>query len=300
MLRFELLQHLSGAGDRATGADATDENVDLAVGVFPKLDGGGPPVDLRVGRVLELLRHPGVRRFGDDLLGSAHGAGHPLGRRGEHQFRAIAEKQDATFQAHALRHRQDEPVTLRRGDPGECDARVAAGRLDDGGHARLDQSSGLGILDHRHADAVLDRITRSEGLDLADEDARRGSPPNRDNRTSGVLPISSRRVFGDGRTLATRREAQYQRRCAGPSRRVCHDGHMLLVIQCLGQISSAGILELLIKFSNERLGFCLTPGLSTGSLCRRSDRSRPDSHARCPAKQRHPHSAPSSRWGRSP
>src|SRR4051812_4403904 len=88
-LRFALLQHLSYAGDRATGADATDENVDPAVGVFPKLDGGGPPMDLRVGRVLKLLRYPSVRRFGDDLLGSAHRAGHSLRRRGEYEFRAI-------------------------------------------------------------------------------------------------------------------------------------------------------------------------------------------------------------------
>src|SRR5688572_2918816 len=50
-LRLELLQYLSDAGDGASGADAPDENVDLAIGVPPKLDGGGPPVDFRVGRV---------------------------------------------------------------------------------------------------------------------------------------------------------------------------------------------------------------------------------------------------------
>src|SRR5687768_109367 len=67
-LRLELLQHLSDAGDSASGADAADENVDLAIGVLPKLDGGRPSVNLRISRVLKLLRHPGVRRLGDDLL----------------------------------------------------------------------------------------------------------------------------------------------------------------------------------------------------------------------------------------
>ena len=58
------LQHLADAGDGAAGADAGDEDVDLAVGVVPDFLGRGPAVDRRVGRVLELLRDDGVR----DLL----------------------------------------------------------------------------------------------------------------------------------------------------------------------------------------------------------------------------------------
>ena len=57
------LEHLADAGDRAAGADAGDEDVDLAVGVVPDLLGGGLAVDLRIGRVLELLRHEGVGRL---------------------------------------------------------------------------------------------------------------------------------------------------------------------------------------------------------------------------------------------
>ena len=55
------LEHLAAAGDRAAGADAADEDVDLAVGVAPDLLGGRLAVDLGVGRVLELLGHEGVR-----------------------------------------------------------------------------------------------------------------------------------------------------------------------------------------------------------------------------------------------
>ena len=47
------------AGDGAAGADAGDEDVDLAVGVVPDLGAGGALVDRRVGRVLELLRASG-------------------------------------------------------------------------------------------------------------------------------------------------------------------------------------------------------------------------------------------------
>src|SRR5215211_1393940 len=43
-LRFDLLEHLSNARDRTSGSDATHQNVDLAVGVLPELNGGGPPV----------------------------------------------------------------------------------------------------------------------------------------------------------------------------------------------------------------------------------------------------------------
>ena len=51
---------LADAGDRAAGADAADERVDLPAGVAPDLLGGRPPVDLGVRGVVELLRHVGV------------------------------------------------------------------------------------------------------------------------------------------------------------------------------------------------------------------------------------------------
>ena len=86
------------AGDRAAGADAGDEDVDLACGVVPDLLGRGAAVDLGIGRVLELLRHDRVRRRGDDLL-----------RLGD---RAL----------HALRRRRSAPAR-RRAAPASCAAR---------------------------------------------------------------------------------------------------------------------------------------------------------------------------------
>ena len=55
-----LLEHLADAGERAAGADAGHERVDLAAGVGPDLLGRRETVHLGVGRVLELLRHERV------------------------------------------------------------------------------------------------------------------------------------------------------------------------------------------------------------------------------------------------
>ena len=56
------LEHLADAGDGAAGADAGDDDVDLAVGVVPDLLGGGLAVDLGVGRVVELAGQDGAGR----------------------------------------------------------------------------------------------------------------------------------------------------------------------------------------------------------------------------------------------
>src|ERR1700731_1078430 len=63
------LQRLADAGDRATGADAGDEDIQLAAGVAPDLLGRGAYMDGRIGRVLELLRHEAVGYFLQQLLG---------------------------------------------------------------------------------------------------------------------------------------------------------------------------------------------------------------------------------------
>ena len=71
----------------------------------------------------------------------------------------------AAFDRHAVGHDQDQPIALDRGDHGEADAGVAAGRLDDGA-AGLQAAVGLGRLDHSEADAVLDRAAGVGALAL--------------------------------------------------------------------------------------------------------------------------------------
>ena len=84
-----------------------------------------------VGRVLELLgdEGPGVRVA--QLLRLAYGAGHAFASRREHQPCAEGLQQLAAFEAHGLRHGEDERVAFDGGDPGQPDARVAAGGFDD-------------------------------------------------------------------------------------------------------------------------------------------------------------------------
>ena len=62
------LQHLADAGDRAAGADARNDDVDLAMRVVPDFLGGGAAMDVRIGGVLELLGNDRAGRRGDDLL----------------------------------------------------------------------------------------------------------------------------------------------------------------------------------------------------------------------------------------
>ena len=126
------LEHLADAGDGAAGADAGDEDVDLAVGVVPDLLGGGRAVDLGVGLVGELLGPDRALRVRDDLLGLLDGALHALGPGRQHELGAEGAQQHAALLAHRLRHGQDHLVAAGGADHGQRDAGVAAGRLDDG------------------------------------------------------------------------------------------------------------------------------------------------------------------------
>ena len=87
------LEHLADAGDGAAGADARDEDVDLAVGVRPDLLGGGRAVDLGVGLVGELAGQDGARALRDDLVGTVDRAAHALGARGQDQLGAEGAQQ---------------------------------------------------------------------------------------------------------------------------------------------------------------------------------------------------------------
>ena len=78
-------------------------------------------------------------------------------------------QQALALAAHALRQRQHQVIALGRAHERERDPRVAAGGLHDRRAARLDPAFGLGGLDHRHADAVLDAPARVERLELGEQ-----------------------------------------------------------------------------------------------------------------------------------
>ena len=136
-VRVALLQERAGAGDRPAGADAGDEVVDLAVQRLPQLRAGRAAVDLRVGRVGELVGQEDVvvarhrARGGDGLVHAAH-------RLGDVHLRAVEAQQALALAAHALRQREDQLVALGGAHERERDAGVAAGGLDDRRAAGLD------------------------------------------------------------------------------------------------------------------------------------------------------------------
>ena len=106
--------------------------------VAPDLLGRGAPVDLRVGRVGELLRHEALALLAD-LLGELDRLGHPAQRRRLAHLGAVGAQQLGALAAHPLRQGEDQLVAARRADHRQRDPGVAAGRLDDHRAARLDQ-----------------------------------------------------------------------------------------------------------------------------------------------------------------
>jgi hypothetical protein len=122
-------------------------------------------MDFGVGRIVELLGDPRIRCFLGELLGPRDCTLHALRPWREHELGPQHGQEDAPFQGHRLGHGQDDLVALGRGDKGQRDASIAAGRLDDHGvffqHAPL-----LCIVNHGHADAVLDAAERIEEFTL--------------------------------------------------------------------------------------------------------------------------------------
>ena len=113
---------LLGAGNRAAGADAGDENVDSAVRVVPDFFGRRLAVNFRVGRVFELLWDDGVRQCLDQFLRLGDRALHALGTFRQHQLGAKEGQHLAALDRHRFRHGEDQLVALGGGDEGERDA----------------------------------------------------------------------------------------------------------------------------------------------------------------------------------
>jgi hypothetical protein len=116
---------LPGAGDRAAGADAGDQDVDRALGIVPDFLGGGLAVDLGVGGVLELLRNDRIRQRRGQFLGLGDRALHALRAFRQHQFGAEQRQHLAALDRHRLGHGEDQLVALGCGREGERDAGIA-------------------------------------------------------------------------------------------------------------------------------------------------------------------------------
>ncbi len=186
--------------------------------VVEDFDRGGAGVDVDIGRVFELLRHPGTRRLVDEFEGTLDRALHALFARGQIKGRAVSQHQAAAFEAHALGHDQHELIALDRRDHRQADAGIARSRLDDRA-AGLQMAVLFRCLDHGERDAVLDRPARigAFGLDphfgareqLLDADVRRVADRVQDGVGFHGVASSSRSrescgLLGGSKVLALR------------------------------------------------------------------------------------------------
>ena len=110
------------------------------------------------------MKPPGVSRA--SCFGHRNRALHALGTGGEDEFRAEGAQQHAALLAHGVGHGDDQAIAFDRGDEGQPDAGIAAGRLDQHGLAGLDLACLLGLFDHADADAVFDARAGIESFEL--------------------------------------------------------------------------------------------------------------------------------------
>ena len=166
------LRTRAAPGDRAAGPDAGDEVGDPAVGLLPQLGAGRPLVG---GRVLVVPVLVGLERARDVARQPGRDRVVALGRlggdvgRAQDDLGAVRAQELLLLGGLLVGHHEDAAVALERGRDGQAVAGVAGGRLDDRA-ARLEQAGALGRLDHRQADAVLDRAARVEHLELGQEE----------------------------------------------------------------------------------------------------------------------------------
>src|SRR5581483_1962056 len=156
----------ANAGQCAAGTHAGNQNVDFAIGVVPDFRPGGLAVNFRICRIGKLLQDVAVRSIALDFLGLRHGSLHAAGTGREHQFRAEGHQQYTAFQAHGVRHNQDQLVSLYGSNEGQPDAGVATGRLDQNRLARLNSAGLLGVFNHDHANTVFHAVTWIEALEF--------------------------------------------------------------------------------------------------------------------------------------
>ena len=120
---------------------------------------------LRVGWVDELAKDDGALDLLVELLRLGDGALHSLCAFGQYDLRTVGLQQVAAFHTHGVRQGQDRLVTLSGSYGSQPDARVAGGRLDDGG-AWFQEPLLLRVLDHGEGYTVLDGTGRVEVFQL--------------------------------------------------------------------------------------------------------------------------------------
>ena len=120
---------------------------------------------LRVTGVHELAGDEGIGDLLCQLIGLGNGTLHALGTLAQHQFGTVSFHQLAALHAHGFGHHDDDAVALGSCHSSQTDAGVAGGGLNDDG-AFLQQTLGLGVVDHLFRNAVFHRTSGVEVLQL--------------------------------------------------------------------------------------------------------------------------------------
>ena len=165
VLRFK---ELASAGQRPASANARDEDINLAVGVFPDLGTGGCLVCGGVGGVGELTGNERVLDFGMQLIGFLDGAAHALRSVGQNQLGSVCLHELAALDGHGLGHHDDDAHAAGGGKRGQADAGVSGRGLDQDG-VFVDLACCLRAVKESFRDAVLDGACGIHHLYLAED-----------------------------------------------------------------------------------------------------------------------------------
>src|SRR5271156_3654125 len=160
-LRFDVL---TNAGDGPARAYAGNQEIDRSIRILPNFGPGGFEMNLRIRRIIELLRHETVWSFSKNLLSFRDGSLHPIGAGSENNFRTEGQQEDAPLQTHGFGHGENKLVTSYRRYKSQANTRVSAGRFDQHGFSRMNFPRPFGLGDHAHANAILHAGARIRAL----------------------------------------------------------------------------------------------------------------------------------------
>ena len=131
--RIEFLEPPRRADKSAAGSQARHKVRDAPLGLLPNFRSGGLVMRLPVGRVAVLVGvEKLVRRRSVNLPCAADGAVRSFVRRRQNQLGAIGGQNALALRAGVRRKAQLHSITQRRADHGVGDARIAAGRVQNG------------------------------------------------------------------------------------------------------------------------------------------------------------------------
>ena len=128
-IRILGLEVFTDTRDRSTSTYACDENVNLAIRVFPNFRTRRCLVGGRVCRVHELTRDKAVRNFLREFCCASDCTLHALSTFGENDFCTVGLDELATFNTHGFRHHDDDAVAASGGDRSKTDTSVTRSRF---------------------------------------------------------------------------------------------------------------------------------------------------------------------------